>query len=37
VQPYDHANNFGLQWRMRYLHGGHYGTSAHQPAEARRA
>ncbi|MBK9419722.1 MAG: hypothetical protein IPN44_01555 [Flavobacteriales bacterium] len=21
VQPYDHANNFGLQWRMRYLHG----------------
>jgi hypothetical protein len=21
VQPYDHANNFGLQWHMRYLHG----------------
>lgn len=21
VQPYDHANNFGLQWRMRYLNG----------------
>ncbi|MEO8733248.1 MAG: hypothetical protein ABI373_02850 [Flavobacteriales bacterium] len=21
VQPYDHANNFGLQWRMRYLQG----------------
>lgn len=21
VQPYDHANNFGLQWRMRYLEG----------------
>lgn len=21
VQPYDHANNFGFQWRMRYLHG----------------
>lgn len=21
VQPYDHANNFGLQWRMRYLKG----------------
>ena len=21
VQPYDHATNFGLQWRMRYLKG----------------
>ena len=21
VQPYDRANNFGLQWRMRYLNG----------------
>ncbi len=21
VQPHDRANNFGLQWRMRYLHG----------------
>lgn len=21
VQPHDYANNFGLQWRMRYLHG----------------
>ena len=21
VQPYDHATNFGLQWRMRYLEG----------------
>ncbi len=21
VQPQDHANNFSLQWRMRYLHG----------------
>jgi len=21
VQPNDHANNYGLQWRMRYLHG----------------
>ncbi len=21
IQPKDHANNFGLQWRMRYLHG----------------
>lgn len=29
VQPYDHANNFGLQWRMRYLHGDI--TSPHAP------
>lgn len=21
IQPHDRANNFGLQWRMRYLHG----------------
>jgi hypothetical protein len=27
IQPRDHANNFGLQWRMRYLQGDLIGTS----------